>query len=250
MHGQYGREMGREYIDRPTTFNWLNSGRIKGETESLIFSAQDQAISTNYIKNKIMGQNINPKCRHCKASDETVRHIISACPILAKTEYLERHNKVCQYLHYNVLKHYEFNINEKWYEHKPQRIADNNKVTVMWDTQIQTDRHIPGNKPDIVIKDKITKTCLIIDVAIPADENVNQKEAEKILKYKDLEIEITRMWGCKTTIVPVIIGATGTITKGKADKLKQIPGNGHKDLLYKLQETAILGTAHIIRKSL
>jgi hypothetical protein len=52
---------------------------------------------------------------------------------------------------------------------------------------------------------------MLIDVAIPGDRNVIQKEAEKILKYKDLTIEIQRMWNVKIRVIPVIIGATGTI---------------------------------------
>jgi hypothetical protein len=51
---------------------------------------------------------------------------------------------------------------------------------------------------------------MLIDVTIPGDRNVIQKEAEKILKYKDLTIEIQRMWNVKTRVMPVIIGATGT----------------------------------------
>jgi hypothetical protein len=42
---------------------------------------------------------------------------------------------------------------------------------------------------------------------------VIQKEAEKILKYKDLTIEIQLMWNVKSRVIPVIIGATGTISK-------------------------------------
>jgi hypothetical protein len=42
---------------------------------------------------------------------------------------------------------------------------------------------------------------------------VIKKDAEKILKYKDLIIEIQRMWNVKTKVTPVIIGATGTISK-------------------------------------
>ena len=53
---------------------------------------------------------------------------------------------------------------------------------------------------------------MLIDVAISGDRNVNKKEAEKILKYKDLTIEIQRMWNVETKMIPVIIGAAGTIS--------------------------------------
>ena len=52
---------------------------------------------------------------------------------------------------------------------------------------------------------------MLIDVAISGDRNVIKKEAEKILKYKDLTTEIQHMWKVKTRVIPVIIGATGTI---------------------------------------
>ena len=75
----------------------------------------------------------------------------------------------------------------------------------------QTEK-LTANRPDIIIKNKKEKTCTLIDVAIPADRNVVQKEVEKKLKYKSLCIEILRMWNLKCTIVPVIIGATGIVT--------------------------------------
>jgi hypothetical protein len=56
-------------------------------------------------------------------------------------------------------------------------------------------------------------TCMLIDVAISGDGNVIKKDAEKILKYKDLIIEIQLMWNAKTEAIPVIRGATGTISK-------------------------------------
>jgi len=55
---------------------------------------------------------------------------------------------------------------------------------------INTDREVTANRPDIIIKNKKEKTCTLMDVAIPADRNVVQKEAEKKLKYKSLCIEI------------------------------------------------------------
>ena len=64
------------------------------------------------------------------------------------------------------------------------------KVTMVWNPQVKTDRIASNNKPDIIIRDNENRTCMLIDVAIPGDRNVVKKEAEKILKYKDLTIEI------------------------------------------------------------
>jgi hypothetical protein len=54
---------------------------------------------------------------------------------------------------------------------------------------------------------------MLIDVAISGDRNVIKKGAEKLLKYKDLTIEIQHMWSVKARVIPVIIGVTGTISK-------------------------------------
>jgi hypothetical protein len=88
---------------------------------------------------------------------------------------------------------------------------------------------------------------MLIDVAIPGDRSVIKKEAEKILKYEDLTIEIQRMWNVKTNVIPVIIWATGTISKSFIKYLSNLLGI-HE--VKQLQKTAILGTAHILRKIL
>jgi len=50
---------------------------------------------------------------------------------------------------------------------------------------------------------------MLIDISISGDRNVIKKDAKKILKYKDLTIEIECMWNVKAKVIPVIIGATG-----------------------------------------
>jgi hypothetical protein len=75
----------------------------------------------------------------------------------------------------------------------------------------QREREVAANRPDIIIKNKKEKTCTLIDVAIPADRNVVQKDAEKRLKYKSLCVEIQRMLNLKFTIIPITIGATGIV---------------------------------------
>jgi hypothetical protein len=154
---------------------------------------------------------------------------------------IKRHDRVGAQLHFNICKETGVQLDAKhWYEHapKPLETSRGGKATILWNQQIQTDRTIPSNKPDIVILDYDKGTCMLLDVAIPGDRNVIQKEAEKILKYKDLTIEIHRMWKVKTRVIPVIIGATGSISKSFRKYVSTIPGN-HDDK--ELQKTAILG---------
>ena len=65
---------------------------------------------------------------------------------------------------------------------------------------------------------------MLIDIAISGDRNVIKKEAVKIQKYKDLTIEIQRMWNVKTKVIPVTIGLTGTISKSFRKYVSNIPG--------------------------
>jgi len=88
---------------------------------------------------------------------------------------------------------------------------------------------------------------MLIDVAISGDRNVIKKEAEKILKYKDITIEIQHMLNVKTKLIPVIIRETGTILKPFRKYVSNIPG---KHEVKELKKAAILGTAHILRKVL
>ena len=86
---------------------------------------------------------------------------------------------------------------------------------------------------------------MLIDVAIPGDGNVITKEAGKILNYKDLTIEIQHMWKVKTRVIPVIIGATGTISKSFRKYISNVPRN-HE--VKELQKPGILGNKHIFGK--
>jgi hypothetical protein len=51
----------------------------------------------------------------------------------------------------------------------------------------------------------------------------------------------------KCDIIPVVIGATGIVTKCLKKTLEAVPG---KHSIESLQKTAVLGTSHVIRKVL
>jgi hypothetical protein len=96
---------------------------------------------------------------------------------------------VCTHLHFNICKEREVKLDrEHWYQ-RVRTLAETSqegKVTILWNQQLQTDRNIPNNKPDIIIRDNEKVTCMLVDVAISGDRNVVRKEDEKVLKYKDI----------------------------------------------------------------
>ena len=117
----------------------------------------------------------------------------------------------------------------------------------MWPLPVVTDQTILANWPDIVLHEKGEKAWLLTDIAILDDSNINTKETEKLSKYKDLENEVSRTWKGGTKIVPVIIWALGTITKGLDKNLQLLPDHL---LAIELQMNTLISTAHITGKVL
>jgi len=123
---------------------------------------------------------------------------------------------------------------DKWYTHIPKPVCEDGDVAVLWNQAVYRDREVIANRPDIIIKNKKEKTCTLIDLAIPAERNVVQKEAEKKLKYKSLCIEIQRMWNPKCSILPVKFRATRIVTRNLRKNLETVPGKHSIDSLQKI----------------
>ena len=104
MHGQYIRNIDRQLISEEDTFLWLSKGDLQAETEREIVAAQDQALQTKYYATKILSTETDNKCRLCQQIDETIDHIMSACPVLAKEQYTKIRDRVCAQLHFNICK--------------------------------------------------------------------------------------------------------------------------------------------------
>jgi flagellar hook assembly protein FlgD len=111
-----------------------------------------------------------------------MEHIISAFPMLAKEQYIKRHDRVCSQLHFDICKETEVKLDsEHWNEHLPESLKTSHagKVTILWNQQVWTDRTIPNNKLNIIIRGNKKGTRMSVDVAISGDRNVIKKEAEK-----------------------------------------------------------------------
>ena len=150
---------------------------------------------------------LTQKCRVCDKHTETIDHLVSGCPVLAPTEYLNRHDRLVQYIHWYLCENVFLPHERNWCEHEPPKVIENKNATILWDFDIHTDRTIQANRPNIVVKNHNDKIYFLIDMSVPSDTNVSLKIFEKLSKYTDLEIEVTEMWYLKTTALPVVIGA-------------------------------------------
>ena len=131
--------------------------------------------------------------------------------------------------------------------HNPAPILENDTHKLIWDFNMQTDHLIPDRRPDLIIINKKKRTCKIVDFAVSADHRIKLKESEKKDKYLDLASELKKLWNMKETIIPIVIGAFGTITKGLLKGLEDLEVGGRVETI---QITALLRTARILRRVL
>ena len=174
--------------------------------------------------------------------------MISECSKFAQKEYKARHDWVGKVIHWKMCWKFQFNHTNKWQIHNPAPVLENDSHELRWDFNIQTDHLIPARRPDLIIINKQKKrTCKIVDFAVPADQRINLKECEKKDKYLDLARELKKLWNMKVTIVPILIGALGTITKGLLKGLEDLEVSGRVETI---QTTALLKMDRILRRVL
>ena len=131
--------------------------------------------------------------------------------------------------------------------HNPAPVLENNTHKLLWDFDIHTDRRISVRRPGLIIIKRIKRNCKIVDFAVPADHRIKLKECEKKNKYLDLARELKKLWNMQVTIIPIVIGVFGTVTKGLLKGLENLEVGGRVETN---QTTALLRTARILRRVL
>ena len=132
---------------------WLQNGDLKRETESLIVAARNQSITTNLVKVRIDKSQEYSLCRMCRKVDESIDHIVSGCSKLAQKEYKRRHDNLGKIVHWKLARKCNFEAGDKWYEHQPESVLENEDYKIFQDFSIQTDV-IEAQRPDLVVVDK------------------------------------------------------------------------------------------------
>ena len=98
-------------------------------------------IRTNLAKAKIDKSQGDSLCRMCRKVDEGINHIVSGCSKLAQ-EYKRRYDNLGKIIHWKLARKCNFEAGDKWYEHEPQNLLENEDYKILWDFSIQTDHVI------------------------------------------------------------------------------------------------------------
>ena len=226
---------------------WLQNGDLKRETESVIVAAQNQSIRTNLVKTKIDECQGDSLCRVWGKVDERIDHIVSGCSNLAQKEYKRRHDNLGKIVHWELARKCNFEAGNKWYEHEPESILENEDYKTLRDVSIQTDHVIEARGLDLVVVDKKERSYKIIDFAVPEDSRIEEKKKDKIEKYQDLGGQLQKTWNVKVKIIPFAVGFLGALPKQFDNRLKQ---TGITAGTAQVQKTVLLETARILREVL
>ena len=157
---------------------------MKREAESLMAAAQNQCIRKNLVQANIDKSQGNSLCRACRKVDESTYHIVSGCSKLAQKECKRRHDNLGKIVHWKLARKRNFEVGDKWYEHEPECVLENEDYKILSDFSIQTDHVIEAWRPDLVVVDKKERSCKIIDFAVPGDSRIEEKEKDKIENIK------------------------------------------------------------------
>jgi hypothetical protein len=253
---QIDEESGKT-VAGPRSWDWVKAGYMTPSTESYLFAAQEQAINTNAKRSRIYrevdedGEVVSGMCLVCGEKLETVAHVAGGCGVLMEGPGTVRHDRVSVRVHWELCKKYDVECSARWYEHKPQMVAlsvDGN-VKIYWNYQHFCGVRVRFNKPDVFVIDWRELLFTIVDFAVPLDHNMVKRERGKIEKYHVLAQDYrTKMKGSfRSWIIPVVVGAFGTIPKNLPNNLTKL---GIPDVVGGLQMTALLCTRRLLKNAL
>ena len=260
MHGYFNRTIEKdENLDQNSSKSWTKNRKLTSHFEGYISAIQEQEIPTKYLINKRARDSgkeppCNNKCRLCKTNVEDVIHVISGCKFMSARYYLPmRHDMIAKSLYKEIIRknHPEIETPEEINEQEYIQKIGNNEY--WWNLSINTAQKVQHNKPDLVIWNKNTKTCDVIEFSCPADINVSRKEEEKISTYIPFVRNLQIMHpNYHYRITPIIVGAHGSISKSLHEYVCQLGFNNFesKRIINKLQSISATGTAKICKSFL
>jgi len=244
LHGQFCHQV-LPYVDHRWQWSWLKSANLLKETEGFLMAAQEQALTTNIMKSQILHLPVSSLCHLCHSADESIDHLISSCTFLVQSHYKKRHDVVASYIHWKLSNNAGFDVVKNWWQHHPDSVLENDVCRILWDYTIFTGSSLAHNRPDITYMIKGENKTMFIEVAVPGDSRISHKMVEKKERYADLCILINKLWRTSATVVPIVIGALGSIPLGLVSELELL--GLHPSTVSILQKAVLLSTARTLR---
>ena len=93
-------------------------------------------------------------------------HLISGCPKLSQKQYKRRLDNVARRVHWKLCNKHGLESSDRWYEHTPAEVVENDEVEFYWDLTIQTGMTVAHNRLDIILVEKAIRKWTIMDIAI------------------------------------------------------------------------------------
>ena len=161
---------------------------------------------------------------------------------ISAEEYKTRHNWVGKVIHWEMCKKFEFDHMNKQYMFNPASVIENDTHKPLWSFDIHMDHLISARRPDLIIIKK-KRTRKIVAIAVPADQRIKLKVEIRISTSIKPENR-KKNYNKKMKIIPIVISAFGTVTKGLQKGLDDLKFGGRKETI---QTTELLRTSRILR---
>ena len=106
--------------------------------------------------------------------------------MLAQKEYKRRHDNIARLVHRKLCCKYDVSRGEKWYEHQPEGVVENEKCKILWDMTIQCDHVIEARRPDNLLVQKENNKAIIVDIQCRSKGNISGGGARKCWRREPL----------------------------------------------------------------
>ena len=170
-----------------------------------------------YLKNKGARDSgktpdCNNKCRLCTTNVEDINHTIAGCSHMSARYYLPlRHDEVTKLVLKSHLKKFYWS-NKIKFSSEPEYVYEKDHREYWWNVSVKTAMKIAHNKPDLIIWNRESKICSIIEFSSQLDININKKVNEKLENYGQLVWNLQIMYpDYKFQVAPIVFAAMGFV---------------------------------------
>ena len=235
-------------------FWWLSEWRTcPTHTIAGMFEIYEQLLPTRlYAIHKTQASLIrDPTCRLCGTAPESMAHVLSACPALAQTKYLARHDAVIKVLFFDIIEDLALiEASPPWYSPtKPQPAYEGAHAQSYWDVPVYgVYQDLRANRIHARIVNHQEKKVIAMEMSCPWVSNRQKKTSEKTMKYAPLRWELKQKYlGYEILQYNIIVDVLGGWSTDVEVAVKELVGRRHRDVLKKMKRACLSVTLHIAR---